>query len=180
MTTEPLSREELNRRRKEIYAITGKEYFDLKEEYPFAPMHRMMLSYLTKYRKRLEEYEKPKPEPYTEDEWLRNEIAQMAYMSGETDHLDVKNLIREDVETEPVITLTEKDFDLYPSSREELAQRVYETVYYDPGSRDTFRHVRHEWLPIIDAVLENLPELIREDIARKAAAFAPVDPDDDE
>lgn len=180
MTTEPLSLEELNRRRREIYALTGKDYFELKEAYPVAPMHRMMLSYLKKYRVQLAEFKKPKPEPYAEDVWLRSEIAQMEYMSGETEHLNIKDLIREDEPQEPEITLRDEDFDLYPSSRSALAQRVYETVYYDAGNRDSFRHVSHEWLPIIDAVLENLPEFIREDLARKAAAFEPKEPALDE
>lgn len=169
---EPLSLDELNRRRKEIAAVTGKDYAPLGDKFPLAVSHRMMLSYLKKHRAELEEFlKKPVKPVYDEEASLRDEIAQLEYMIGVTSQLDANALIRPATEEEPVIVLDYKDFDLYPSSREELAQIAYEKVYYDAGNRESFRHVRHEWLPVIDAVLEALPEILKEDKARKTSTF---------
>lgn len=173
MNTEPLSLEELNRRRKEIAAVTGGDSTDLNENYPVAPMHKMMLSYLKKYRQQLDEMNRPAPakaNEWTEDVWLRNEIAQMEYMSGETDSLNVKDLIRKNETPQPVIVVEEKTFDLYPSSRSALAERAYESM----KGQNSVASAK-DLLPMIDAVLESLTEIIREDMARKATAFGAKD-----
>lgn len=166
----PLSHEELNKRRKEISDAKHKEFTLANDNVPGIRRQQIMLRYLEESREALT-YALIKG-PLDKIAFYKDQIACLEYLTGQVDILDVESLI--DVNPAP-IAATLKDFDLYPSSRSELAQRVYETVYYDPGSRDTFRHVKHEWLPIVDAFLEALPEIMKKDAELKASTFEKED-----